>query len=217
MLEFARGASFRSLVAVTALTAGGVVTAVTPAAAACGDIEVAVARGTFEPGTLGAIVGDPVYSAIERRLAGRSVSAYAVDYPAGLDPTSATLGNLDLVDHVTRQAASCASQRFVLVGYSQGANVVGNAIGVSSAGAVVGAPIAATIPASLTSRIAAVVVFGPPIGALGKHITGAYQSRTKEYCATGDPICTPLGTNPLAHLSYGGDAEDAAAFVAGKA
>jgi cutinase len=217
MLESVRRASFRSFVVAATLVAGGVVTAATPAAAAaCSDIDVVVARGTFEPGTLGAIVGDPVYSAVKRKLAGKSTAAYAVDYPASLDLTSATQGNIDLVDHVTRQASSCPSQRFVLVGYSQGANVVSNSIGVSSAGAVVGAPIASTIPSSLASRVAAVVVFGPPIGALGKHITGTYQSRTKEYCAFGDPVCNAIGLDPLAHLSYGGKADDAAAFVAGK-
>lgn len=217
MFRFVRRFPFRSLGVVVALFAGSVV-AVTPAAAAapCSDVEVVAARGTFEPGTLGIIVGDPVYSAVRRRLIGTSTTSYAVDYPADLGSTSARQGNIDLVDHVTRQASACPDQRFVLVGYSQGANVVSNSIGVSSAGAAVGAPIAATIPASVEPRVAAVVVFGPPIGALGRHITGTYQSRTKEYCASGDPVCEPGGRDTLAHLSYSDDANDAAAFIAGK-
>ncbi|RSM86235.1 cutinase family protein [Kibdelosporangium aridum] len=212
-----RRSSIRSLVVVTTLFAGGVLAGAAPAAAApCTDIDVVSARGTGEPGTLGIIVGDPVYSAVQRKLTGKSTTAYPVNYPANLDLTSATKGNIDLVNHVTSQAAACPNQRFVLVGYSQGANVVSNSIGVSSAGAPVGAPIAATIPSSLERRVAAVVVFGPPIGSIGKHITGPYQSRSKEYCAAGDPVCVRGGTDILAHLSYFRNADDAATFIAGK-
>ncbi|NGY64401.1 cutinase family protein [Lentzea sp. NEAU-D13] len=212
---------FRSLAPVVAATAtlltSGAVAAAAPAAAApCADIDVVSARGTFEPGTLGVIVGDPVFSSVQRKLTGRSTTSYAVNYPANLDLMSATKGNIDVVNHVTAQARSCPNQRFVLVGYSQGANVIGNAIGVSSAGAAVGAPIAATIPASIEPRVAAVVVFGPPIGAQGRHITGTYQSRTKEYCVKTDPVCVNGATDVLSHLSYFLNADDAATFIAGK-
>ncbi|MGW5719831.1 cutinase family protein [Amycolatopsis sp. NPDC003865] len=199
--------------------AAGIAVAAAPAASAapCTDVDVPVARGTFEPGTLGFIVGDPVYQAVQDRLRPRSVSGYRVDYPADLgEPASVQKGNTDLVNHVEAQAAACPRQRFVLVGYSQGANVVDNSLGVSSDGAVVGGPIVATIPAELAPRVAAVLLFGNPIRAIGRQVTGTYQSRTKDYCADGDPICRPGGANFLAHLSYGGDASDAAAFAAGE-
>jgi hypothetical protein len=95
---------------------------VAAAAAACSDVDVVVARGTGEPGTLGAIVGDPVYSALRSRLTGRTLSSYAVNYPASVAPGSASIGNQDLVNHVNSQASACSAQRFILVGYSQGAN-----------------------------------------------------------------------------------------------
>jgi cutinase len=194
-----------------------VATAPTASAAPCTDIDVPVARGTGEPGTLGIIVGDPVYQAVQSRLRPRSVSSYRVDYPADLiEPASVQKGNTDLVNHVRTQAAACPQQRFVLVGYSQGANVVDNSIGISSDGAVVGGPIAATIPADLAPRIAAILVFGNPIRSIGRQITGTYQSRTKDYCALGDPVCQAGGANILAHLSYGGNAADAATFAASK-
>ncbi len=201
------------------LAAAGLAVATAPAASAapCTDVDVPVARGTFEPGTLGFIVGDPVYQAVQNRLRPRSASSYRVDYPADLgEPASVQKGNTDLVNHVKAQAAACPQQRFVLVGYSQGANVVDNSLGVSSDGAVVGGPIVATIPADLAPRVAAVLLFGNPIRAIGRQVTGTYQSRTKDYCADGDPVCQPGGANFLAHLSYGGDASDAAAFAAGK-
>ncbi|MFF4255345.1 cutinase family protein [Streptomyces sp. NPDC001663] len=188
----------------------------TASAAACSDIDVVAARGTFEPGTLGAIVGDPVYSALQKKLTGKNLTSYKVNYPADLSLTSAAQGNADLVNRVNSQVASCPNQRFILVGYSQGANVVDNSIGISSDGAVVGSPIVATIPAALEPRVAAVLLFGNPIRALGKSVTGTYQSRTIDFCAKGDPICENGGNDVLAHLGYTANADAAAAFAAGK-
>ncbi|MGW0331485.1 cutinase family protein [Streptomyces sp. NPDC003011] len=192
------------------------VSAPTATAAPCTDVEVVSARGTFEPGTLGFIVGDPVYSELRKKIPGKTLSSYGVDYPANLSLTSAAQGNLDLVNHVTSQAASCPNQRFVLVGYSQGANVVDNSIGISSAGAVVGSPIVATLPAAVEPKVAAVLLFGNPIRALGKSVTGVYQSRTLDICAQGDPICENGGGDTGAHLGYRDNAVEAAAFAAGR-
>ncbi|KUO21113.1 cutinase family protein [Streptomyces dysideae] len=191
-------------------------TAPSASAAACSDIEVVAARGTFEPGTLGFIVGDPVYSALQKKLSGKSLSSYKVNYPADLSLTSAAQGNADLVNHVRSQASACPNQRFILVGYSQGANVVDNSIGVSSAGAVVGSPIVAMLPAAVEPKVAAVLLFGNPIRALGKSVTGTYQSRTIDFCAKGDPICENGGNDVGAHLGYTADADAAATFAAGK-
>lgn len=192
------------------------VTAPSAAAAACSDIDVVAARGTFEPGTLGFIVGDPVFSALQRKLTGRNLSSYKVNYPADLSLTSAAQGNADLVNHVNSQASACPNQRFILVGYSQGANVVDNSIGISSAGAVVGSPIVATLPAAVEPKVAAVLLFGNPIRAIGKSVTGTYQSRTIDFCAKGDPVCEAGGNDTLAHLGYTANADAAAAFAAGR-
>jgi cutinase len=204
--------------AATLLAAGGTMIAATPATAAapCTDVDVVVARGTGEPGRLGLIVGDPVYSAIQRRLTGTTSTGHAVDYPASISPTSPAQGNRALVDHVTAQAQACPDQRFILVGYSQGANVVGNALGISSQGAAVGSPVVATIPAAVQPRVAAVLVFGYPLRKLGRGITGEYAARTLDICANRDVVCDPLGASTLAHLSYTGDATRAATFAVGR-
>ncbi|MDI6098753.1 cutinase family protein [Actinoplanes sp. NEAU-A12] len=206
------------LLAAALLATGGAVTATSSAAsaAACADVDVVVARGTSEPGRLGIIVGDPVYSAIQRRLIGATSSSHAVDYPASVSPTSVTAGNRALVEHVTAQAQECPDQRFVLVGYSQGANVVGNSLGISSQGAAVGGPVVATIPAAVQPRVAAVLVFGYPLRKLGRGITGVYAERTLDICANRDVVCDPRGASTLAHLSYGDDASRAAAFAVGR-
>ncbi|MFJ1747761.1 cutinase family protein [Streptomyces sp. NPDC088116] len=201
--------------AVVALTAP-VVSAAPAVSAACSDIEVVSARGTFEPGTLGAIVCDPVFAALKKRISGKTLTGHRVDYPADLGLTSAAQGNAELVNRVRSQATFCPNQRFILVGYSQGANVVDNSIGISSDGAVVGSPIVATIPASAEPKAAAVLLFGNPIRALGKSVTGTYASRAKDFCATGDPVCEKGGGDVLAHLGYGANADEAADFAAGK-
>ncbi|MEJ3747291.1 cutinase family protein [Actinomycetes bacterium KLBMP 9797] len=200
------------------LAAGGVAVVTVPAAMAaeCSDVEVVVARGTSEPGQLGLIVGDPVFDAIEQRVAGAVVTSHAVDYPANLSRNSPTDGNQALVDHVTAQAQQCADQRFVLVGYSQGANVVGNSLGTSSEGAVVGGPVVATIPAEVQPRVAAVLVFGYPLRKQGQGIEGEFAERTLDICANGDVVCDPGGASVAAHLSYRGDAGEAADFAAAR-
>src|SRR5947209_18238773 len=114
--------------ALLVLASSGGVTALaanSASAASCAAIDVVVARGTFEPGTLGSIVGDPVYAAIKQDLSSTTTSSYPVNYPADLnEPASVQAGNTDLVNHLNSQAAACPNQRFVLVGYSQAANVV---------------------------------------------------------------------------------------------
>lgn len=74
------------LAALSLVGGAGVATVSAPpaAAAACSDIDVVAARGTFEPGTLGLIVGDPVYSALQKKLTGKNLSSYKVNYPADL-------------------------------------------------------------------------------------------------------------------------------------
>jgi cutinase len=196
-----------------ATSSAAVATTPAAAAAACSDVDVVVARGTNEPGRLGLIVGDPVYTALQREADDATLTSHAVDYPASVSPTSPTAGNRALVDHVSSQAEACPDQRFILVGYSQGANVVGNSLGVSSQGAAVGGPVVATIPTAVQPRVAAVLVFGYPLRKLGRGITGVFAERTLDICADRDVVCDPRGTSVLAHLSYPEDAGEAAAFA----
>jgi cutinase len=156
------------LVTTLAVLAGSgqlAISAAVPAQAAeCTTVEIVSARGTFEPGTAGLIVGDQVFNAIKNKLAPlRSTSLHSVDYPASLDLSGPSKGTVNLVNHVKQQAAACPNQKFVLVGYSQGAFVVDNAIGLKTLGDA-----NTTIPAEHQSRIAAVMVFGDPSHLVGK-------------------------------------------------
>lgn len=219
-----RGVGVRSVGVVGALVlaAAGVSAAVGPASAeGCAEVEVSYARGTDLSGAAKPTDPDPVLdalaAALEKRAAGTSVAYYRVNYPASLAADSPARGNRDLVEHLASQAAACPNQEFVLVGYSQGANVVDNAIGVSSDGAVVGGPIVATIPAAVEPRVKAVVLYGNPIRGFPtfRTVTGPYAARTLDDCAKGDPVCGS-GLDLTAHLSYDGPTHSAPAadFVA---
>lgn len=180
----------------------------------CADVEVVFARGTGDLPGLG-VLGTPLVSAIRSALPGRTVNAYGVNYAAEASQASAGPGAADMSQHVSATAAACPGTRFVLGGYSQGATVTDIAIGVPFL-TFQGTP----IPAALAPRVAAVVVFGNPLGILHETIaqrSAVYGPKTKEFCNAGDAICGN-GSDPLAHLQYmtNGSVQQAAQFVAGK-
>jgi cutinase len=176
----------------------------------CAAVDVVVARGTGEPGYLGSAVGDPLFAQLRNRLP-LSVSGYRVNYPADLTEVgSVGEGSADLVAHVANQAAACPGQRFVLVGYSQGAVVVHTALGTAMTGIVPGA---VRLDPALGSRIAVVLLFGDPLRLVGSTVPARYAGITANYCTPGDPVCAG-GLNPAAHVAYGGDFAAAADFAA---
>ena len=98
----------------------------TPAASAdpCSDVAVVFARGTHqEPGL--ANVGQAFVDSLTSQVGGRSVNAYAVNYPANDDyHNSATAGSNDASAHIQDVVASCPNTKLVLGGYSQGSTVM---------------------------------------------------------------------------------------------
>ncbi|MCP2288472.1 cutinase [Nocardia amikacinitolerans] len=166
---------------------------------ACASVDVVVARGTGEPGWLGSVVGDPLYHTLLQALPVDS-TAYPVNYPANLlVPSSVSDGTRDMTAHIMAQAAMCPDQRFVLVGYSQGAVVTHGVLGT---GIVTVLPGIYTLPYELESRIAAVLLFGDPVRLIGWNVPGLYAWRTANYCTGGDPVCGG-GFDPGAHGNYG--------------
>ncbi|KAG2840843.1 hypothetical protein PC116_g3391 [Phytophthora cactorum] len=90
--------------------------------AQCPDVHIVFARGSGEMPGFG-ILGQPLVSGIAANLPGMSVSAYAVNYRAAYDQTSAGPGATDMTNHVVSVAQACPNTVFVLGGYSQGASV----------------------------------------------------------------------------------------------
>ncbi|WP_205706856.1 cutinase [Kineococcus vitellinus] len=201
--------------AAIAATGGALLAGSAPASAAtCSDVDVVFARGTGETPGLG-ITGTPFVRALTSELSDRTVSSYAVDYAANSSQTSAGPGATDMSAHVREVAANCPSTRFVLGGYSQGATVTDIAVGIRT-GTSTGTP----IPAELSGRVAAVVVFGNPLGLSGRTIATAsstYGPRSKDYCNSSDSVCgSAPKTGTGGHLSYAsnGSTSEGARFAA---
>jgi cutinase len=126
------------------------------------------------------------------------VTGYAVNYPASLAADSKIKGGNDALAHLNAQSKACPDQKYVLVGYSQGADVMHDT--------------ASKLDASLYSKIIAVVMFGDP-GNKGPEAVSPQggkvpvfpkdlQEKLKQNCAAGDPVCTNSGTEISAHLTY---------------
>jgi hypothetical protein len=209
-----------TLVAMGAVTIGGLAVApLTFAAEAprngCADVQVLGARGTTERPGFGVLLG-PLSDRITRDLP-QTVRATAVDYPASFNYTaSVRQGVRDLTAKVASTSAGCPDTQFVLMGYSQGADVVGDAI----AGGLD------------TGRIAAVLLFGDPTFTAGEafNVTDGNRSgvfprgrdrlaavadRTRSFCNRNDRFCQG-GTSLAAHLDYAKNIGDATAFTAGR-
>jgi cutinase len=195
------------------------------AAPSCPDVQVVFARGTFEAPGVGA-TGQAFIDALTSRLPGKSVSSYAVNYPASLDFAEAAQGVADAADTIESTAAGCPATKIVLGGYSQGAAVAAYTTADSvPAGFVLPAGLSGPMPASVAPHVAAVVLFGTPsplfLGLADRQappiqIGDRYQAKTLELCAPGDPVCSPgISLDRAAHSAYkdNGMADQAADFV----
>ena len=224
MKKFVRAVGARvtpRFVVVAAVMGGLVVTgAVAPVAAQaanCSGLQIVYARGTGEEANpYGAILGNTLVKDLQADVPG--TTAVAVQYPASLASSSPTEGNSALVNYVTKEAAECPSQKFVLAGYSQGANVVAMSFGLSTSGAWVGGPSVAQLPASLASHVTAVLMFGPPYNQIGRSVPSPYSAVTDQFCAKGDLFCSTepnLTYGALIHLlAYQSNLSSAASYAA---
>lgn len=211
MQSFRPSRIFSSLTALVTVAATLVVA--TPASAAqCSDVEVIFARGTGEIPGLG-IVGRPFVESLASALPDLTVTSYAVSYPASFSQNAGP-GATDMTNRLTSVAASCPDTVFVLGGYSQGATVTDLALGIRT-----GISSGSSIPTSLSDRVAAVVVFGNPLGLSGRTIaseSALYGARSIDYCNSADSVCGRGTTGSGGHLSYvsNGSASAGAAFAA---
>jgi cutinase len=185
-----------------------------PAAAAdpCSDVAVVFARGTHQDPGLGD-VGQAFVDSLTSQAGGRSVGAYAVNYPANDDyHNSASMGSNDASAHIQDTVASCPNSKIVLGGYSQGSTVIDLAT--------------SAMPASVADHVAAVALFGEPSSGFSSMLWGGqplpaisplYGGKTIRLCAPDDPICSG-GGNIIARVSYiqSGMTNQAATFAANR-
>lgn len=191
-------------------------TASAQAAESCSDVEVVFARGTAEPAGLG-LVGQAFVDDLRSALGGRTVSSYAVNYPASYDfLQSAPLGADDASAHIQATAAACPDTSIVVGGYSQGAAAVDLITADPNAAFGFGRP----MPAAVADHVAAVAVFGNPSTKIGRPLTAIsplYGAKTIDLCNGADPVCSNGDDRP-AHSQYvqAGFPQQAADFVASR-
>jgi len=179
----------------------------------CPDIEVVFARGTNDAPGLGN-VGEAFVGALRDKVGGRSVGAYAVNYPASFDFLAAADGANDASAHIQYMVNNCPNTRLVLGGYSQGAAV----IDVISAVPMPVVGFNSPLPPNVPDHVAAIAVFGNPSAKLGLPLTVSpvWGGRSIDLCNADDPICQTNGESVAAHRAYpGGPTNQAANFVAG--
>lgn len=196
--------------------------------AGCAELRVVTVRGTLEP-QIGSLLLTPLGKRIAQE-SGRSATVTELEYPASMAPDSAVRGVENLTALLNTTAAACPDQQLVLLGYSQGARVIGNTLSARTA-----------VTVQAAARIDAIALFGSPVfnggepynrgsfdpalSGLAPLPTGAlaeFADRLRDFCHAGDRVCQ--GGNPAAGfgnaLSYGHFAyfvndnrDQAAAFV----
>lgn len=197
----------------------------------CSGHLVVTVRGTGEP-PKGQLLG-PVAREIAKARP-LEVETVDLDYPADTDVNEgATFGVRLLVDTLNVQAEQCPEQTFVLLGYSQGALIVGDALSspdLRLVGQTVG-----ELSEPAADRIRAIVLFGNPRFIAGKpYDAGNYSEslggilprepgsltefadRMRDYCVAGDFICqSSLDLDEEGHVQYfeNGMQQVAAQFV----
>lgn len=182
------------------------------------DIGLVAVRGTTEPQS-GSRLLMPVAERISAQLPGRTLYT-ELEYPAAYDfEDSVTRGVDGLVELLNHAAVEHPERRHVLMGYSQGAWVIGEALVAPSQRSL--GQDAAELSPEASSRIAAVLFYGDPRFTEGEPFNAGtfepgkqsenprplgqlhvYESRIQNYCAQGDIACQGNGGSFMAHLSY---------------
>ncbi|KAJ3300127.1 hypothetical protein HK104_004047 [Borealophlyctis nickersoniae] len=202
---------------------------------ACGAVHILVARGSTEAQGEGAL--SQMVTKIKTRLSGTTVTSEAIRYPALLEPYdySSAQGTAAVKSQLTAAASRCPTSKIVLMGYSQGAHIIGDALGGGGGPPLLGPKTPAMDASIVRGHVKAVILMGDPRQNpadpfnKGTAKTGGRFPRDKEqlatlrsfkdliagYCDRGDTFCAS-GTSLITHLQYiekYGD--DATAFVAG--
>ena len=184
----------------------------------CASVKVVAARGTGEPAGTGFLLGQ-VARQIDAKVSA-PVTIVGLNYPASSDfANSSRQGVAELRRLVGAERAGAC---LVLLGYSQGAIVVGDAL--------------AALNSTDAAKVRAVVMFGDPrfnsaepynkgnfapnSRGLNPRRTGElarFNARIQDFCNGGDTVCQGNGAKGTgSHLDYNKFATQAAAFAAAK-
>ncbi|MCZ7431115.1 cutinase family protein [Streptomyces sp. WMMC1477] len=198
------------------------------------DVALIAVRGTTEPQS-GSRLLMPVGELIS---AGLTVpTTYTeLDYPADFEFAASVPHGVDTLVRLLNDAASeYPERRHVLMGYSQGAWVIGEALVAPTLRDMGRA--APELSAAAASRVAAVLFYGDPRFTAGEPFNAGtfeadrqsenprpvgqlaeYADRMQNYCAVGDIACQGNGGTYVAHLAYLTNSmrEEGATFALGR-
>ncbi|CZT08205.1 related to cutinase precursor [Rhynchosporium graminicola] len=164
----------------------------------CKPYTVIFARGTFEPGNVGILVGPPFFDALRARVGAANLTVLGVnDYKASVEGYLAG-GDVKMgFEHIATAFKTCPHTKLVVSGYSQGSEIVRIAL--------------ASLPAATAAWVSKVVVFGDPNNATA--IPHVAASKVLTVCHKGDDICKKGIQIVQPHLTYGLDVRTAATFA----
>ncbi|KAF2092120.1 carbohydrate esterase family 5 protein [Saccharata proteae CBS 121410] len=184
----------------------------------CAPVHIITARGSTEPQGNGAL--SSLVALIQK--AHPSATTEAVVYPATLDnySSSSSNGAAALTAQLTKYVEACPCSEIVLLGYSQGAQVIGDSL--CGGGAVIDDAFTEPIDRSIGDHgeLTAIVQFGDPRFIKGlsfdkgnntvsdgifprpaKISCDHYADKIHSYCDQGDPFCAD-GNELLVHVTY---------------
>ncbi|KAF9039102.1 cutinase [Panaeolus papilionaceus] len=219
---------FRSLFILTSIVLSTLASPVPAPVSPCAAVHIIAGRGSNEaagPGGVGALV-----EAI-RNQSKQTVSTSSVDYPATLTNynNSSAKGTAATKTLLTNQVNACPNQKIVMVGYSQGAHIIGDAVAGGGGGSL--GSTTAPVAASISNKVVAIIHFGDPRRVGGKSFnkgtstnrsglfprpaaldyTSTLASRIQSFCDSGDPVCDGgLNLNAHAISSYLGKYQSSA-------
>lgn len=184
----------------------------------CTPYLVVTARGTGEPNK-GQLLS-PVARTIREAFPDQ-VKTLNLKYPASTDVNEGgTYATRLLLDTLNVQADACPAQRFVLLGYSQGALVIGDALS-QPEGRLVGGTVG-MLSEEAAAAIVAVVLYGNPrfsgaesydfgtfdeaVGGILPRVPGSlepFADRMRDFCVARDFICqSSLDLDEKGHVAY---------------
>ncbi|KAL1388426.1 acetylxylan esterase precursor [Phyllosticta capitalensis] len=181
----------------------------------CAPIHIIAARESLQgpgPGSIGSLA-----QLIQDANPGTTLES--VDYPATLDnyDSSSREGTKKTTESLTSYVKACPCAQIVMLGYSQGAHVIGDTL--CGGGEYLGIPKSPPVDKAVSDRVFAIVFMGDP-----RHVPGQpfdqgtadqpgtfprppdiscepFQRRLVSYCDRNDTYCAS-GQDIVTHLTY---------------